>query len=313
MHISTDCCTCWAQCIGGVLCFYFQQWSMEHFHTRRPGSGRPYSTDTRRDWCIVWAAVAARTASREEIWTHVTSPVSPSTIVNSLIAAGFRSHVSLARLPLTPWHRQALLLWCCERGNQSVKWCSVVFIDESRFCLYACNGHTLVWHRPGEHHLPECIHPRDTGPTSGFMVWGAISYNSRSHLVFPQDKVNSAPYTVQVVNPVLCQDGDVLYQEDNTCPHAATATQHALHGVTTTVLASKNLRSLTNWTHMEHDEAGTYSFSGACHNQCQIVTMGARFLGQSIGWHSAPLWPFACENMCVHKAGYTLQRGMCNV
>ena len=58
---------------------------------------------------------------------------------------------------------------------------------------------------------------------------------------------------------------------------------------------------LANWTRMRHDEAGTYSFSRACHNHCWIVTMGARSLGQSItGWHSAPLWLFACENTRLH-------------
>ena len=56
-------------------------------------------------------------------------------------------------------------------------------------------------------------------------------------------------------------------------------------------------RSLANWTRLGHDEAGTYSFSRAC----QIATTGTRCLGHSIaGWQSAPLWPFACKNTCLH-------------
>ena len=78
----------------------------------------------------------------------------------------------------------------------------------------------------------------------------------------------------------------------------------------TTVLASKIPRSLANWTRMGHDEAGTYSFSGAGHNHCWIAITGAWCLGQSIaGWHSAPLWPFAydntrlnCHQRRVHRA-----------
>ena len=46
------------------------------------------------------------------------------------------------------------------------------------------------------------------------MVWETISYNSRSHFVFVQGKVNSARYIAQV-NPVLLpllrQEGDVLF------------------------------------------------------------------------------------------------------
>ena len=43
-----------------VVCCCFRQWSVEHFHTRRPGSGRPLSTDARQDRRIMRAAVAAR-------------------------------------------------------------------------------------------------------------------------------------------------------------------------------------------------------------------------------------------------------------
>ena len=61
------------------------------------------------------------------------------------------------------------------------------------------------------------------------MVWGAISLISQSHLVFLQDKVNSAHYIAQIVNPVLLpflrQEGDVLL------PHMAVAMQHALRDV----------------------------------------------------------------------------------
>ena len=53
-----------------------------------------------------------------------------------------------------------------------VEWCSVVFSDQSRFYLSASDGCTHVQCRPGERHLPECIHPWQTGPTSGFMVCG---------------------------------------------------------------------------------------------------------------------------------------------
>ena len=42
-------------------------------------------------------------------------------------------------------------------------------------------------------------------------------------------------YIAQVVNPVLLpfiwQEGDVLFQQDNACPHMAAAMQHALRGV----------------------------------------------------------------------------------
>ena len=79
--------------------------------------------------------MAARSASREEISAHVSHAMPPRTIVNRLLAAGLRSRVTLARLPLTQSHRQAQLLWCREKVDWRVEWRSVVFCDESRFCM----------------------------------------------------------------------------------------------------------------------------------------------------------------------------------
>ena len=45
--------------IVSVVCRCFQQWSVEHSHTHRPGSGWPHSTDACQDRCIARAAVAA--------------------------------------------------------------------------------------------------------------------------------------------------------------------------------------------------------------------------------------------------------------
>ena len=67
-----------------------------------------------------------------------------------------------------------------------------------------------------ERHLPVCIRPPHAGTTSGFMVWGAISYNSQSHLLFLQDKVSSARYIAQVnlvLPSFLLQEGDVILQQ----------------------------------------------------------------------------------------------------
>ena len=43
----------------------------------------------------------------------------------------------------------------------------------------------------------------DTQAPTQALWCGAISYNSRSHLMLQQDKVNCARYISQVVNPVL--------------------------------------------------------------------------------------------------------------
>ena len=71
----------------------------------------------------------------------------------------------------TPPVTATLVSW---KSRVSVEWRSVVFSDERRFCLYASDGRTLVRRGPDERQLPECIHPRHTGPISGFMVFRGL-------------------------------------------------------------------------------------------------------------------------------------------
>ena len=72
----------------------------------------------------------------EDIRAHVEPAVYIRTTGNSLLAAGLRSHVPVARPSLTQRHHQVRLLWCRERVDWRVEWRSVVFSDENRFCLY---------------------------------------------------------------------------------------------------------------------------------------------------------------------------------
>ena len=71
------------------------------------------------------------------------------------------------------------------------------------------------------------------------MVWWAVSYNSRSHFVFLQGKVNISCYITQVVNPVLLpflrQEGFVLCQQ-------AVTMQRALRGVQQLPLRARSPR-----------------------------------------------------------------------
>ena len=257
-----------------MVCRCFQQWPVEHSHIHRTGSGWPHSTDKHQDWLIVGAAVAA---SKEEIQVYVAPAVSQRTIGNCLLASGLRSCVLLVRLPLTPWYLQAWLLWCCERVDWRVEWFSVVFSDESRFCLSVSDGHTRVQQRPGEHRLLECIHPRYKALPQASWCGEAIRYNVWSDLEFLQVKVNSTSLNAQVVNPVLLpfiqKEGDVLFNR-TTHVHIRLLQRNMLFVVYNNCPGHKNPRSPANWTRMGHDEVGTYSFSRACNNHCWIATIG---------------------------------------
>ena len=199
---------------------------MEHSHTHRPGSGRSRSTDACQDRRIVGAVVAARIASRDGI---------PGSCCTCCVTkdhwepSACRSRVPLDRLPPTPRHCQAWLIWCRERVDWIVEG-ALLSSAMIRFCLYASDGRTRVRRRPDGHHFPECIRPRHTGPTSDFIMWGpSFIYNSRLHFVFLQSKVGSARYITQVVNHVL----QLFLQLKMMCFFIRTAYVHlrALRGV----------------------------------------------------------------------------------
>ena len=184
--------------------------------------------------------------------------------------------------------------------ESTVEWCSVDSNDESRFCMYASSGHTRVWHRSGDRYLPEWHsltthrpHLRLHG-VGGHQLQLMVTFG-----VFLQGKVNSVlsvgcwPCTTAISSTGRwCAFSAEQHMSTYGCCDAACSSW-----CTITALASKIPRSLSNWTRMRHNEAGTYSFSKVCHNHFWIATTDARCLGQYIaGWNSAPLWLIACEN-----------------
>ena len=152
-----------------VMCRRFQQWSVKLSHIRRQCSGRPRSTNALQDRCILWADVAAPTAFKEEIRAHVAPAVSPRTIGNFCLQQdsdhvcfwpGCHLHNDTAK----HGYSRVVKEWTGDRNDVLLS--SVMRVG----CVYASDGRTTVWRRPGERHLAECTRPRHTGPISGFML-----------------------------------------------------------------------------------------------------------------------------------------------
>ncbi|GFX41568.1 transposable element Tcb2 transposase [Trichonephila clavipes] len=75
-------------------------------------------------------------------------------------------------------------IWCRARGNWiAVERNQVVFSDESKFNLSSDDNRVRVWRSHGERLSPASASQRHTAPTAGVMVWGEITYNTRSPLV----------------------------------------------------------------------------------------------------------------------------------
>ncbi|GBO19986.1 Transposable element Tc1 transposase, partial [Araneus ventricosus] len=180
-------------------------------------------------------AAARCTASAAEIRAAVGATVTQLTVGNGLLQGQLRARRPVAGIPLTPKHCRLRLAWCQARAHWRTEWRSVVFSDESRFCLGANDGRVLVRRRPGECLQPTCLWPRHTEPSPGVMLWGAIVYDSRSTLVIIPRTLTANLYVSLAIQPVVLPFMDSIqggvFLQDNTRPHTAVVTQHALQSV----------------------------------------------------------------------------------
>ncbi|UYV64945.1 Transposase [Cordylochernes scorpioides] len=162
-------------------------------------------------------------------------PENAATISLRLVANGLHSCRPLRRLPLTPPNRRQRLEWCRARSMWMTEWHRVVFSDESRFCLSSDRRRVRVWRRRGERSNPAAIVERRPVRQRGIMVWGAITYDSRSPLLRIQGTMTAQRYVDDVLRPVtlpyLQGVPNALYQQDNARPHTARISQQALQDV----------------------------------------------------------------------------------
>ncbi|UYV65181.1 hypothetical protein LAZ67_3003480 [Cordylochernes scorpioides] len=196
-------------------------------------------TSARVDRRILRQAVAAPQATCTAILQHVQDTldhsISTRTISRRLVANGLHSCRPLRRLPLTPPNKRQRLEWCRARSTWMTEWHRVVLSDESRFCLSSDSRRVRVWRRRGERSNPAAIVERPTVRQRGIMVWGAITYDSRSPLLRIQGTMTAQRYVDDVLRPVtlpyLQGVPNALYQQDNARPHTARISQQALQDV----------------------------------------------------------------------------------
>ncbi|CAH1988070.1 unnamed protein product [Acanthoscelides obtectus] len=118
--------------------------------------------------------------------------------------------------------------WCRQRSLWEQEWNSIVFSDESRFCLGMHDSRARVRRRRGERRNPQFFVERHVHHTVGVMVWGAIAYGSKSPLIFIRGNMNAQRYILEVLEPHLLPYLDTLtdptFQQDNARPHVARVT-----------------------------------------------------------------------------------------
>lgn len=197
----------------------------------RRRSGRPKKTTPREDRFIQRQALQQRNATANVIRHHLrvatNTIISDQTTRNRLHAVNLRSRRAARRPKLTPAHRAARRAWCTGhvRWNHA-QWNTVLFSDESRFCLEPDNRRIRVWRRLGERFVDDCVVERSHFGGGSVMVWGGISTHHKTPLYHVIGNLTGVRYRVEILRPLvipaLRQMGPgAIFQDDNATPHRA--------------------------------------------------------------------------------------------
>ena len=208
----------------------------------RQRSGRPRITTPAQDRYIRVHHLRNRQAIPTVTATQVPGlrRVSAQTIRNRLKEAGLRACRPVVRPLLRPQHRRQRLRWCRNVRIWGLQqWKRIWFSDESRFLLERHDGRQRVYRRRHERFEPNRIQQVDRFGGGSVMVWGAISYNQKSHLVIIQGNLTAQRYIDHVLRPHLLPIIDQqrqMFQQDNARPHTARATMTFLQNSNVNVL-----------------------------------------------------------------------------
>ena len=78
-----------------------------------------------------------------------------------------------------------------------------MFSDESRFLLSGTDGRVRVWRRRGERILPPNLLQTVAYGRGSLMVWGGISLNNKTDLIFIRGNLTAERYVEVVQNHIL--------------------------------------------------------------------------------------------------------------
>ena len=96
---------------------------------------------------------------------------------------------------LTPERRRNRELWCQQHLRWTQQhWKSVVFTDESRFCLNMNDARARVWRRRGERYTNCCVRQADRRGGGSVIVWSGISWRHKTPLVIVDESLTAWHY-----------------------------------------------------------------------------------------------------------------------
>ena len=161
-------------------------------------------------------------------------PFSSRTVRYRLCEQNIRPRHPVIRPVLLQRHRQCRLQWCRQYLRfRRVDWNNVLFSDESLFHLDSSDDRACVYRCIGECYVNPCIVQRQNFGGGSVMVWGGISFCSRTKLVVVHGNLMGVHYRDEFIQPhvlpyVQGKGCCMTFQYDNARPNVASVGNNIL-------------------------------------------------------------------------------------
>ena len=155
----------------------------------RPRTGRPRVTTQRQDCHIFRHHVRDRFQTANETGRNTLGNhqrlISGQTVRRRLAERDLENRRPARVLVLTRRHRLARLQWARNHANWNWRqWRTILFTDESRYCVSHVDGRVRVWRRRGERYADDCVMQNNAWGGPSVMLWGGIGLNQLLGPVF---------------------------------------------------------------------------------------------------------------------------------
>lgn len=212
-----------------TVCRLHTRFRQTHVVSDRPRSGRPRVTTAEQDRHIRLTHLRNRqlpaTLTAEQTPGTHNNRISDQTVRRRLREAHLHARRPYFGMILTPDRRRRRREWARTHQNWNLRrWATILFSDESRFCLSHADGRARVWRRAGERYADAAVIQRDRWGGPSVMVWAGVSAVHRTDLIPVAGNLTGVRYRDEILRPVvvpLIQRHGLTFQQDNARPHTA--------------------------------------------------------------------------------------------
>ena len=163
---------------------------------RAIASGRLKVLTKRDEQQVLRNAKSERRQTLSDITNGCPTPVSTKSTVRWVLHAnGIHSRIAKRKPFLTPRHIIARWKFTAAHKDWTIEdWRKVVWTDESSFESGKNCRVVRVWRAAHKADYEDCIAPTFKSDHSTVMIWGAITYNHRSELVFMENRCTAVDF-----------------------------------------------------------------------------------------------------------------------